>query len=377
MGAAESLGDGEEYSFRLLVMPVTQRIVPLVTCALSRQGAIMLEMASITVSTQRPPASPLRPLNILHDLPQVADLIELCFASTIDDEGQSYLEQMRRASRDNDFLRWAGRVVDTTSMPLSGFVWEENGHIVGNASLVYQNYGSRKIAMIANVATHPDYRRRGIGRALTEGAMSHARRKGAKELWLHVRDDNPTAIRIYEDLGFRERGRRTTYYSRPGAPLSSVLTQSRAGTGSGIAVTQPRPRDWPLQRAWLYRAHPRELSWYSRWDWERLSPDLWNWLYRNLVEFNIRQWAALRDGKLLATVSWVPNMHTNNMLWIGVDPSGDVEGLRAALEAARWDLSHYRRLTIEYPAGQNGDVIESAGFEAYRTLIWMRCDATP
>ncbi len=330
-------------------------------------------MASISVPAQRTGAGPLRPLNILRDLPQVADLIELCFASTIDDEGQSYLEQMRRASRDNEFLRWAGRVVDTTSMPLSGFVWEENGRIVGNASLVYQNFGARKIAMIANVATHPDYRRRGIGRALTEGAMTHARNRGARELWLHVRDDNPTAIRIYEELGFRDRGRRTTYYSRPGTPLSSVLTQ---GARSRVIVTQPRRRDWSLQHAWLYRAHPRELSWYSRWDWDRLSPDVWNWLYRNLVEFNIRQWAAIRDGKLLATVSWVPNIHTNNMLWLATEPQGDAEGLRMALEAARWDLSHYRRLTIEYPAGEMVEAIRSAGFEPYRTLIWMRASAT-
>ncbi len=330
-------------------------------------------MASITVQSQRPPTGPLRPLNILHDLPQVADLIELCFASTIDDEGQSYLEQMRRASRDNEFLRWAGRVVDSTSMPLSGFVWEENGHIVGNASLVYQNYGTRKIAMIANVATHPDYRGRGIGKALTEGAMQHARRKGAKELWLHVRDDNPTAIRIYEGLGFRERGRRTTYNSKPGSPIPGLFAEQTAGApASNLVVSAPRGRDWPLQRAWLNRAHPQELSWYSRWDWDRLSPDIWSWLYRNLVDFNIRQWAALRGGKLLATVSWMPSMHMNNMLWVGVEPNGDAEGLRFALGAARYDLSHYRRLVIEYPAGEMVDAIQSAGFEAYRTLIWMR-----
>src|SRR5512142_2067351 len=181
-------------------------------------------MATITVSTQRSSNGPVRPLNILRDLPQVADLIELCFASTIDDEGQSYLEQMRRASRDNDFLRWAGRMMDSTSMPLSGFIWEENGKIVGNASLVYQNFGTRRIAMIANVATHPDHRRQGIGRALTEAAMAHARRKGAKELWLHVRDDNPTAIRIYEGLGFQARARRTTYHSKPGALISPAIT---------------------------------------------------------------------------------------------------------------------------------------------------------
>ncbi len=335
-------------------------------------------MASITVPAQRAPATALRPLNILRDLPQVADLIELCFSSTIDDEGQSYLDQMRRASRDNEFLRWAGRVVDTTSMPLSGFVWDVNGRIVGNASLVYQNFGSRKIAMIANVATHPDYRRHGIGRALTEGAMNHALRKGAKELWLHVREDNPTAIRIYEDLGFRERGRRTTYYSRPGMPASSILgtLSSSQATHQRLTVGQPRARDWSTQRAWLYRAHPRELAWYSRWDWEKLSPDLLNWIYRTFVEFNTRQWAAYRAGKLAATVSWVPTMHTPNMLWIGTEAMGDADALRVALEAARYDLSHYRRLTIEHPAGEMVQAIESAGFDAYRTLIWMRAGAT-
>ena len=334
-------------------------------------------MASITVAAQRTPAGPLRPLNILHDLPQVADLIELSFSSTIDDEGQSYLDQMRRASRDNEFLRWAGRVVDSTSMPLSGFVWEINGRIVGNVSLVYQNFGSRKIALIANVATHPDYRRRGIGRALTEGAMNHALRKGATELWLHVREDNPTAIRIYEDLGFRERARRTTYYSKPGAPASSILGAAAASPNRPrIVVTQPRARDWPAQRAWLYRAHSRELAWYSHWDWGKLSPDLWNWLYRTFVEFNTRQWAALRGGRLAATVSWVPTMHTANMLWIGSEPHGDTEALAAALEAARYELSHYRRLSIEHPAGEMVEAIEQAGFQAYRTLIWMRAGAT-
>ncbi len=335
-------------------------------------------MATITVPAQRASTSPLRPLNILHDLPQVADLIELCFSSTIDDEGQSYLDQMRRASRDNEFLRWAGRVVDTTSMPLSGFVWEANGKIVGNASLVYQNFGSRKIAMIANVATHPDYRRRGIGRALTEGAMEHARRKGATELWLHVRDDNPTAIRIYEDLGFRERARRTTYYSKPGMPISPMLLNGTAASRSqeSLLVVTPRPRDWPAQRAWLYRAHPPELGWYSRWDWEKLSPDLWNRLYRLFVEFNIRQWGVLRSGKLTATVTWMPTMHTSNMLWIGSERQGDPEAVQIALESARQELSHYRRLTVEHPAGEMVQAIESAGFEAFRTLIWMRAGAT-
>lgn len=159
-------------------------------------------------------------------------------------------------------------------------------------------------------------------------------------------------------------------------PASLGQPSPGAGTRSRMIVTQPRGRDWPLQRLWLNRAHPGELSWYSRWNWDRLSPDLWSWLYRSLVEFNIRQWAAIRDGKLLATVSWMPGMHTSNMLWIGSESYGEAEGVQAALETARYDLSHYRRLTVEHPAGDMVDAIRAAGFDIYRTLIWMRADAT-
>ncbi len=321
-------------------------------------------MASITIPAQRLQKGPLRPLNILHDLPEVADLIELCFAFTIDDDGQSYLQQMRRASRDNDFLRWAGTVVDNSSVPLSGFVWEENGKIVGNASLVYQTYQGRKIAMIANVATHPDYRRRGIGRALTEGAMSHARQRGAREIWLQVRSDNPTAIKIYADLGFVEKARRTTYRYRPGTPLGSPSI--------GVTVSRPNPGDWPAQQGWLSRAHPDELSWYAHWDWNSLGPGLWNWLHRAFVELDVRQWAARKDGRLLATVSWIPTMRASDALWAAAAPNSEAVGLKSALEAARRDLAHYRKLTVEYPAGEMVEAIESAGFEAFRTLIWMR-----
>ena len=64
----------------------------------------------------------LRPLNIMRDLPGVADLVEKCFADTMDADGRNYIQQMRRAGQDNVFLRWASSAVETTSMPLSGYV---------------------------------------------------------------------------------------------------------------------------------------------------------------------------------------------------------------------------------------------------------------
>jgi ribosomal protein S18 acetylase RimI-like enzyme len=339
-------------------------------------------MASITLPASAVQKGALRPLNVLHDLPQVADLIERCFQFTMDDDGQSYLQQMRNASRDRDFLRWAGRVMESTSMPLAGFVWEEGGKIIGNASLVYQSHRGRKLAMIANVATHPDHRRRGIGRALTERAMLSARQRGASDLWLQVRDDNPTAIKIYEDLGFMERARRTTFRSKSGTPDPQErrgavqASKSTPEVGGAITISHVHGRHWATQRQWLERAHPDDLSWYARWDWDRLGPGLRNSLRRLFMQFDTRQWAATQEGRLLATVSWLPGLRVANALWVAAPANGDGTGLTLVLSAARRELAYYRKLTVEYPAGEMHEAIEAAGFEAFRTLLWMQAPAT-
>lgn len=332
-------------------------------------------MASITIPVESESHVPLRPLNILHDLPQVADLIELCFESTMDDDGQSYVQQMRKASKDQDFLSWAGRVMDSTSMPLAGYVWEEGGKIIGNVSLVFQVHQGRKLALIANVATHPGYRRHGIGRTLTERAMLGARQKGAREIWLQVREDNPTAIRIYADLGFVERARRTTYRSRSSdadaAPAQGERPANPSADMPQISISRPAARHWQRQLAWLQRAHPDEISWYAHWDWMKLGPGLPNAVYRFVVQYDMRQWAAIAGHELLASATWVPSYRQPNTLWLASAPEGG-PGVTSVLEAARNHLAHYRRLTLEYPAGELSREIEAAGFGVFRTLLWMR-----
>ena len=62
---------------------------------------------------------------------QVADLIELCFASTMDPDGEQYLRQMRSAARDASFLRWAPAAAERLGAPLSGYIWE--GHLGNRA----------------------------------------------------------------------------------------------------------------------------------------------------------------------------------------------------------------------------------------------------
>jgi ribosomal protein S18 acetylase RimI-like enzyme len=316
----------------------------------------------------------IRPLNVLRDLSAVADLIELCFSPTMDHDGQRYLSDMRRASRDDSFLRWASRVTETASLPMMGYVWEQDGRIIGNASLIPFRHQRKRIYLIANVAAHPDYRRRGIGRALTERVMQLARDRKASAIWLHVREDNPGAIRLYESLGFEEIARRTTWQASPDARLTQPEKE--------IRIVQRHPRFWNQQQEWLHRLYPESLSWYHSWNLNALRPGLLNWMYLVLVDSNVRQWAAVYRDELLATLTWMPQGGRSESLYAATASMGNGFGndpqplpaaaLTALLVHARRVVTYYPQFTLEYPAGEMSAAIRAAGFRSLRTLLWMR-----
>lgn len=67
-------------------------------------------------------------------------------------------------------------------------------------------------AHITNVAVHPAYRSRGVGRGLMLELMRRAVRRGGRRMTLEVRPSNQPARHLYKDLGFVERGVRPKYY---------------------------------------------------------------------------------------------------------------------------------------------------------------------
>lgn len=324
-------------------------------------------MSSVTIPVKtKEPHPHMRAMNMFRDLPAVADLIELCFADTIDNDGQRYIADMRRASRDDGFLKWASHMTESASLPLTGFVWEEDGRIVGNASLIPFRERGRRIYLIANIATHPSQRRRGIARILTRRAMKYGWDKKASALWLHVRDDNPGAIHLYEELGFREIARRTTWIAKPDPQLSKPV--------SDIQVVQRHPRFWFQQQDWLRRLHPDVLGWYGSLNINSLRPGLMNWLYLLFVDVNIRQWAAVRGDQLLATLSWVPRGGRAESLVAATGKGSEPEALTRLLIHARRALTGQSRLSLEYPAGEMTEAFLAAGFAERRTLLWMRAE---
>lgn len=306
----------------------------------------------------------MRSLNILRDLSAVADLIELCFSTTMDADGRSQVDQMRRNARNSEFLNWAPHMIDAISLPLSGFVWDDKGKVVGNVSLIPFHQRGRRIYLIANVATHPDYRRRGIGRILTEMAMQRAREKGANALWLHVREDNPGAIQLYRELGFHERMRRTEWYATSGTvPLDQAQ--------DSIKIRPRSTPDWDSQRNWLERAYPSDLDWYHQQSWSTFGPNLWDRFYRLIADVDVTQWAVDYAGTLKGVVSCRSQDGRQPHIWLAFPPRPDEQSLTNLLLYIRRMFAHSRGIHLEYPAGPADQSIRIAGFSPRRTLLWM------
>ena len=76
-------------------------------------------------------------------------------------------------------------------------------------------------ADIQTIAVAERARRRGLGRTLLLALLAEARRRGATEVFLEVRADNPGAQALYDRLGFVRIAVRPRYYQPDG--LDAVI----------------------------------------------------------------------------------------------------------------------------------------------------------
>jgi len=67
-------------------------------------------------------------------------------------------------------------------------------------------------ADIQTIAVAAMARRHGVGRALMRQLIAEARERGAREVFLEVRADNPNAKALYDELGFEAIAVRPRYY---------------------------------------------------------------------------------------------------------------------------------------------------------------------
>jgi len=316
----------------------------------------------------------MRPLDMRRDLYPVADLIEECFADTLDYDGRQYVQRMRKAAHNRDYMDWFSQSHQKGRIP-AGFVWEEDGRLVGNLSLIpctrsLFGFGEKE-HLIANVAVREQYRRRGIAAALTRRAMDVLRSEGANPPWLHVRTENLAAYNLYRSLGFVERFRRTTWHSAPHGEIPTELLFGCVRPGEQVDIAPRRNQDWSRQKLWFEHAYPPDIVWHTRMDSALFQPGLWALFYRSLGDVYLRQWGATKDGRLLGFVIWQPTPNYADNLWLAVNPDYQDEAVQCLLVHLRGRLDVSRPLALDYPEGWSNQAITSSGFHIHTTLVWM------
>ena len=128
-------------------------------------------------------------MNASH-VPQIAELERLCFSDP-------WSENSIASELDNKLSLW---LVALEGETVIGYVGSQT--VLGWTDMM-------------NVAVHPHFRRRGVGKALVEELIRLLKEQGSEQLTLEVRLSNESARSLYYGLGFQEVGRRKNYYHNP------------------------------------------------------------------------------------------------------------------------------------------------------------------
>lgn len=75
---------------------------------------------------------------------------------------------------------------------------------------------------VLTLAVDPNARRQGIAETLLRVAGEKLQKRSVKALFLEVAEDNPSAIALYQKLGFEALGRRPRYYKRPEGRVAAL-----------------------------------------------------------------------------------------------------------------------------------------------------------
>ncbi len=84
---------------------------------------------------------------------------------------------------------------------------------------------------VADLMTHPNYRRKGLARELLQLSFRRARELGVKKVSLGARADNVNAVSLYTSEGFE-----TSYHS--GSFVSDSVIEGTTGTSSDLTIQE-------------------------------------------------------------------------------------------------------------------------------------------
>lgn len=108
------------------------------------------------------------------------------------------------------------------------WIAEEGAQMRGFGVVEWTREGTGLSAYIQTLEVLPEARGQGVGGELLGRMEDSAAAAGASAIWLHVDEQNASAIRLYERHGYMPQGRRQGYYGRGASALIYVKEMGAA-----------------------------------------------------------------------------------------------------------------------------------------------------
>lgn len=333
-------------------------------------------MTSVPVENHSP-ASGIRPVNLRTDLAPLADLMEVVFADSMDQGGRAAVREMRYLSRVGVGISLLPGLNDLTHGINMGYVWVEDGNLVGNVSIYPTSRPYRNTWIIANVGVHPDYQRRGIATRLMRTSLEAIRSRGGEMAILQVDSDNEPACRLYERLGFVIERAWITWRRSSSVRIPPPITEQ------AVYVTHRRRGEWQAEFELAQRVRPTAkggIGWQRPLDISLFRKPLLNqindWLNMRSEERLVIR--AADESRLLASL-WIETglLTSTTQLTLMTDPEyqGQYDDVLINTAVRRF-TSRNTTLSIEHPSDETrtNDVLRSYQFRPQREVIHMRWD---
>ncbi len=311
-----------------------------------------------------------RPLNIRRDISAVTALLELVFRQHIGSAGRNALAPSFGAG-----LWWPGK---KTAVP--GFVYEHEGKVVGSISLLQGQRPGRYL--VANVAVHPDFRRRGIARQLMQAARTYIAGRGGEKIVLQVEEGNQGAINLYRSLGYQAIGTTNTWQ------LHFHHLRPLAAPGP---VSPRRPDHYPhfeirpLRRSEAEEAFrldtaafPPALSWPEPISPAAYQPGLFERISNFLIGRQEEVWVAVDARQKIIGLGKLESEWGRPhqiKIRIGAPDLPDLDRLLLAKLLRRLKYLSRKPILIDHrkPDIELENLLLEAGFDRKRTLVTMAC----
>ena len=320
---------------------------------------------------QRKAFSGLRSTDPSRDMGQVVALMEKAFAVSLTRQGREALREMKIMSHFAPFLWLLDRTSPQFHETFRGFVWVEEGRIVGNVNV--GRIGPYSLRwLISNVAVGPDYRGRRIAHHLVQAAIDLARASGGKWALLQVHTDNVPACRLYQDLGFENITAMTELYLERVKPV--VLKE-------GHVLRINSYSEWRKEYELALAATSKEAQWLKplRADHFMAGPDrrLSKWLSNLFTGRREHRLAVEEGGRFIATLTVLASRwrgeHSLEMM-VHPDHRGQLEEMLVTKALSILGCCPERGVAVSHPAEHQEALkaLKSYGFTEKRTLAQMR-----